>query len=113
MVASCDARSGQATSSTLVDKTVSVAPGGGAAEINFTASKGQRLTITMTSAPGVEPYGHLGTPDGAGEYVPKNETAKPGSNRGEWVVVQSGGHRLDVFDASNRGGTVTVKVETK
>ena len=98
----------------LVQTTVTVPAGGGQGGISFDASKGQTLHVTMSSrAPAVEPYGYLQEPDGTSEYFPKNESAKPGSNAGEMVVNATGPHQLTVFDGSNTGGEVAVKIEAK
>ncbi len=113
LVFACQAKVGAETTSIQVEKTVLVAPAGGGADLSFDASKGQNVRITMTSPASVQPYGHLDMPDGTAEYLPKNETSKPGFNTGEWVVKQSGKYKLTVFDGNNTGGSVYVKVEIK
>lgn len=100
-----------APSSVLVDKTVNVGPGGGAAEVSFNATSGQRIQIVLTAAnPGMQPYANLQSPDGSAVYNPQINTAANGSNQAEFVANQTGQYSLTIFDGSNQGGNVSVKV---
>ena len=110
----CEPRNGAASGPVLADKTVTVAPGGGGAVISFAAAAGQKIRVTMTSpSSSVEPYGYVDMPGDTGQYVPSNETAKPGSNVGELVAGQAGQYQLTVFDGANHGGEVSVVVQVK
>jgi hypothetical protein len=109
----CDRQTTPSPPRILVVKSVTVPPGGGAGGVVFDAFRGQTVRITMTSPATVEPYGFLERPDGTSEYFPRNESAKPGFNGGEMVLSVQGSHQLTVFDGSNRGGEVAVKIETQ
>ena len=90
---------------------VVIPPGGGNAELSFTASNSQRLQIVLTASnPGMQPYGNLQYPDGTSQYNPAINTAANGANQTEVSVNQSGQFSLTVFDGSNQGGSVSVKV---
>ena len=94
-----------------MDQTVTLPGGGGSADLSFTASSGQRLQIVLTASnPGMQPYGNLQYPDGTSQYNPAINTAANGANQAEVSVNQSGQFSLTVFDGSNQGGSVSVKV---
>lgn len=96
--------------SMLVDKTVNVGPGGGAAEVTFSATSGQRIQILLSAAPSMQPYANLQFPDGSAVYNPPINTAANGANQAEFVANQTGQYSLTIFDGSNQGGTVSVKI---
>ncbi len=97
----------------LVNQVVNVPGGGGGGEVSFYATSGQTIRITLTAAQtSMLPYGHLETPDGSGEdYLPPLETASNGSNTIQVTLTQTVTYRLVIFDGSNEGGNVTVRVE--
>ncbi|MCX6090917.1 MAG: hypothetical protein NTX88_11220 [Candidatus Atribacteria bacterium] len=101
------------TSSVLVLTTVTVGPSGGFADVFFTTSNGKKIRITLTATnPSQEPYGYLQYPDGNTTlYTPSIETSGNGVNSSELVLTQTGQYTLTVFDGSNQGGTVNVKIE--
>ncbi len=102
---------GGSSEQVLVDKTVSVGAGGGAAEVSFNASSGQRIQIVLSAAnTSMQPYGNLQYPDGTGMYNPPLNTAANGTNQAEFVANQTGQYSVTIFDGSNQGGTVSVKI---
>ncbi len=99
---------------TLLDKTVSVGAGGGYAEVTFEALKGQKVKIELKAlSSNMEPYGHLKRPDGREEYRPAIETAKDATNGSEFVADKKGRYNLTLFDGSNAGGSVQVRVTSE
>ncbi len=95
----------------LIDQTVTVPGNGGNAEVSFKASNGQRIQILLsTSNPGMQPYASLQYPDGTSVYNPPINTAANGANQVEIMINQTGQYTLTLFDGSNQGGTVSVKV---
>jgi len=95
----------------LADQTVTIPGGGGSAEVSFTASSGQSIQIVLTASnASMQPYGNLQYPDGTSQYSPPINTAANGANKTETLLNQSGQFSLTVFDSSNQGGTVSVKV---
>ena len=95
----------------LVNQTVTVPGGGGNAEVSFTASNGGRIQIVLTASnAGMQPYGNLQYPDGTSRYSPPIDTAANGANQAEIPLNQSGQFTLTVFDGSNQGGSVFVKI---
>ena len=106
----CTPDAGQ--SKILMNQVVSVGGGGGFAQVQFNATSGQRIRITLTGTPStMEPYGGLEIPGGTNASVPPNGTAVSGRNVAEVTLSQTGEYRLDVFDGTNAGGTVTVLIE--
>ncbi len=96
----------------LAERVVTVAGEGGAAEIPFSADVGQKILITMLSESfRMEPYGYLESPDGDGFYTPENGQSVSGLNSSEVSLSQGGDFILTVFDGSNRGGVVHVRIE--
>ena len=96
----------------LAEKVVTVAGEGGAAEIPFSAGVGQKILITMLSESfRMEPYGYLEPPNGEGFYTPENGQSASGLNSSEVSLSQGGDFTLTVFDGSNRGGVVHVRIE--
>lgn len=96
----------------LVDRNVTVPGSGGGVEVIFTAANGDRIRITLTATDtSMEPYGHLQYPDGSSGYYPPINTAANGQNSVELSLNQTGGYILTVFDGSNQGGQVQVKIE--
>jgi hypothetical protein len=107
----CSGAASSSTETVLVDRTVIVAGGGGGAEITFTATSGQKILITLTASnTNMEPYGHLEYPDGTAQYYPPLDTAKNGTNAIELALNLAGKYTLTVFDGTNRGGNVVVKI---
>jgi hypothetical protein len=104
---------------TLVDRNVMVAGGGGFFDVPFSAGSGQQIRIILTaisvsqqiSPSSMAPYSYLAYPDGTGVYYPPVETAQNGQNFGELTLNQTGSYRLTIFDGSNLGGTINVKIE--
>ena len=99
--------------SALVNKTVFIGAGGGYADLVFSATNGQRIRITLTATNSLmEPYGFLQYPDGTtSTYVPPLTTSMNGVNSTELILTQSGIYFFTVFDGSNLGGQVQVKIE--
>jgi len=96
----------------FLEKTVNIAGGGGGAEITFSASSGQKIRITLKAGEKtMEPYGHLESPSGSAEYTPSNENIQNGENSSEVTLKASGKYILTVFDGSNQGGIVSVRIE--
>lgn len=94
-----------------LNKTVTVAAGGGGAELSFVARHNQKIRIHMQALDGgMEPYGFLESRSGA-EYRPANDTVRDGENTWEGAVPDNGRYKLTVFDGSNRGGRVKVTIE--
>lgn len=97
---------------TLVEQSVNVAGGGGSANVSFSGNSGQQIRITLKAAnTAMVPYGYLNYPDGAGTYHPANGSAQNGESSAELLLAKSGSYTLTVFDGTNQGGAVTVKVE--
>jgi hypothetical protein len=95
----------------LVEQMVTIPGGGGNAEVSFTASSGQRIQILLTASnTSMQPYGNLQYPDGTSQYNPSINTAVNGANKTEASLNQSGQFSLNLFDGSNQGGSVSVKV---
>ena len=96
----------------LAEKTLTVAGGGGGANVTFAGSSGWNIRITLTAAPNtMMPYGFLECQSGTGTYRPPEESAKNGQNSDVVTLAQTGTYTLTVFDGENKGGTVSVKVE--
>lgn len=101
----------ESSSPTLIDKTITVPGGGGSAEVSFKASKGQKIQILLSASnSSIQPYGSLQYPDGTSVYNPPINTAANGANQVEITVDQTGQYTLTLFDGSNQGGTVSVKI---
>jgi DNA-binding protein YbaB len=95
----------------LFDQSVMVPGGGGFTEISFIVSNEQRILIVLTaSSPAMQPYGSLQYPDGTSLDNPPINTTANGMNRVEIILNQSGQYSLTVFDGSNQGGMVSVKI---
>ena len=96
----------------LVEKTVTVAGGGGGANVTFDGSSGWSIRITLTATQStMMPYGYLECQVGTGTYRPPEESAKNGQNSDVVTLAQTGTYTLTIFDGENKGGTVSVKVE--
>jgi hypothetical protein len=94
----------------LVNRTLNVAGGGGGTSLKFTVRAGRRVRITLRSdTPQVRPYGHLSHSRWEA-YFPLNSTARPGYNQGVTLLRHGGSYTLTVYDGSNQGGRVNVKV---
>jgi hypothetical protein len=95
----------------LVSQTVSVAPGGGGANLQFSVfPAGRRVRIILRAlGPGMQPYAHLSHPQGE-RYFPTLNTALNGANDATTVFPYQGQYTMTVFDGSNRGGQVQVQV---
>lgn len=97
--------------SVLIDQTVTIPGGGGSAEVSFSTSGDQRIQIVLTASnPAMQPYGNLQYPDGTSQYNPPLNTAANGVNQVEVMLNQTGQYVLTVFDGSNQGGPVSVKI---
>jgi len=96
----------------LAERTVAVAGGGGGANVAFSGNKGWSIRITLTATDSATvPYGFLESEPGTGVYQPPQDTARNGHNSVVLTLSQTGAYTLTVFDATNRGGTVSAKVE--
>ncbi len=97
----------------LIEQSVTVAAGGGGADVVFSGSNGQIIRITMKAATNsMEPYGYLTNPDGAtGEYYPPLGSAQNGQSSAEVTLTQTGSYNLTVYDGSNQGGIIVVTIE--
>ncbi len=97
----------------LIDQMATIPGNGGNAEVSFNASGGQRIRILLSaSSTSVQPYASLQYPDGTSMYNPPINTAANGVNQVEIPLNQTGQYTLTLFDGSNQGGTVSVKVVT-
>jgi len=95
-----------------VNRTVTVTAGGGGTLVSFNGTAGQTIRVTLTGTPAtMEPYGYLESPDGTAEYTPANGAASGGVNSSTVALTRSGEYTLTVFDASNLGGSVAVRIE--
>ncbi len=95
----------------LLDRMFIIPGGGGSAEVAFKASNGQRIQILLSASnTAVQPYASLQSPDGASVYNPPINTAANGANQVEIPLNQTGQYTLTLFDGSNQGGSVSVKV---
>jgi hypothetical protein len=95
----------------LIDQIVTVPGGGGFVEVSFNASNGQRIQILLSAAnPSMQPYGSLQYPNGTSADIPPINTVANGVNTVEIVLNQTGQYSLTVFDGSNQGGAVSVKI---
>ena len=96
----------------LVQQAVTVAGGGGGANVTFSGNNGWSIRITLTASKRTTvPYGFLECQSGTGVYQPPQETASNGQNSVVLTLTQTGTYTLTVFDGANQGGTVSVKVE--
>jgi len=103
----------------LVDTSGPVGSQGGAFEVRFSANNGWQIRITLrdssvspnASTIPMEPYGYITNPDGTGDYYLPNGAAQNGQNSAELTLTQTGTYTLTVFDGTNQGGTVSVKIE--
>ena len=112
VLANCNGSSSSTDPSpVLVDRNVTVGGGGGSAEVSFSVSSGQTIRITLTASSNMDPYGHLTYPNGTEEGTPPNGMSQNGVNTSEVAVNQTGTCTLTIFDGTNQGGAVHVKVE--
>ena len=96
----------------LAEEIVTVGGEGGHAGIPFRAENGRKILITMLAdSYTMEPYGYLSPPEGEGTYTPKNGRSVSGLNSPEVTLNQGGNYVLTVFDGSNWGGGVHVRIE--
>lgn len=95
----------------LADTTVNVAPQGGGANLQFSVfPAGRRVRVLLQAlSPGMMPYGHLSHPRGE-RYFPTVNTAQGGMNDATTILPYQGQYTLTVFDSTNRGGQVRVRV---
>lgn len=104
-------KQGAPSESVLVNKTVTIAGGGGGAELSFNASTGQKISITLKAAnTSMEPYGYLEYPGGSADYYPSLDTVKNAANTIEIRLNRTGQYNFTIFDGSNQGGDVLVKI---
>ncbi len=110
-VLSASPRMPEPASPVLLDRTATISGGGGSAEVAFKASSGQRIQILLSASNAtVQPYASLQSPDGTSTYNPPINTAANGTNQVEIPLNQTGQYTLTLFDGSNQGGTISVKV---
>ncbi len=110
-VLSASPRAQEPASPVLLDRTATISGGGGSAEVSFKASSGGRIQILLSASnTAVQPYASLQYPDGTSVYNPPINTAVNGVNQVEIPLNQTGQYTLTLFDGSNQGGTVSVKV---
>ncbi len=110
-VLSASPRAQEPASPVLLDRTATIPGGGGSAEVAFKASSGQRIQILLSASnAAVQPYASLQYPDGTSIYNPSINTAANGVNQVEIPLNQTGQYTLTLFDGSNQGGSVSVKV---
>ncbi len=110
-ILSASPRAQEPSSPILLDRTVTIPGGGGSAEVAFKASSGQRIQILLSASnTSVQPYASLQYPDGSSVYNPPINTAANGVNQVEIPLNQTGQYTLTLFDGSNQGGTVSVKI---
>ncbi len=110
-VLSASRRAQEPANPVLLDQTATIPGGGGSAEVSFKASNGQRIQILLSASnTAVQPYASLQSPDGTSVYNPPINTAANGTNQVELALNQTGQYTLTLFDGSNQGGTVSVKV---
>jgi hypothetical protein len=104
---------GQQLPPTLVNTNRTIGAGGGFAEVTFSANNGQRIRITLTgSSSMMEPYGSLEYPDGMTSiYTPDLGSSLNGVNTSELILTQSGTYTYVIFDGSNIGGQINIKIE--
>lgn len=104
-------RTQDASNPNLIDQMVTVPGGGGNVEVSFKASNGQRIQILLSASnASLQPYGSLQYPDGTSVYNPPINTAVNGVNQVELPIDQTGQYTLTLFDSSNQGGAVSVKI---
>ena len=95
----------------LLDQTATIPGGGGSVEVSFKASSGQRIQVSLSASnSAMQPYASLQYPDGTSTYNPPINTAANGANQAEIAINQTGQYTLTLFDSSNQGGSVSVKV---
>jgi len=96
----------------LVDEAVTVGAGGdGSAPVFFSANAGQRIHIDLTGSANTAPYGHLEFPNGESIYTPELSVTDNQTNSDGAVLPQTGQYTYVVFDSTNHGGTVNVRIE--
>jgi hypothetical protein len=96
----------------LAEAVVVVGGGGGHAEVTFSVKAGQKILISMLAEdPGREPYGFLEPPSGEGWYTPEQQQPSSDFNSSEVILDTGGTYTLVVFDGSNEGGPVRVRIE--
>lgn len=94
-----------------IDKTVTIPGNGGSAEITFDISNGQWTHIVLSAgSPGMQPYGSMQYPDGISVDCPPITTTANGTNQADILLTDPGRYTLTLFDGSNQGGPVSVKI---
>jgi hypothetical protein len=101
-----------------VDTEVTVAADGGAATVMFRGTSGQTVRISLTATPlslpatlPHQPYGSLATPGGGESYTPPSESASNRQNTADVALTETGTYTLTVFDGTNQGAKVRVRIE--
>ena len=90
---------------------VNVPAGGGSGTVMFQAIAGQQIQITLTGVPTtMQPYGNLIGPSGSQTTTPGTGGASGGVNSSQ-ITISDRHYQLNVLDNSNKGGTVTVRVQ--
>ena len=94
-----------------IDNTVIIPGNGGSAEITFDISNGQWTHIVLSAGnPGIQPYGSMQYPDGLSVDCPPITTTANGTNQADILLTDPGRYTLTLFDGSNQGGPVSVKI---
>ncbi len=97
--------------SVQIDQKVNIPGGGGSVEITFDISSGQWVHIQLTAGdPSMQPYGSMQYPDGASVDYPSLNTTANGMNQADILLTDNGRYTLTLFDGSNQGGPVSVKI---
>ncbi len=111
MISSTSSNTQEPSNLILLDQTAAIPGGGGSTEVSFKADSRQRIQILLSASNAtVQPYASLQSPDGTSTYHPPINTAANGMNQVEIPLNQTGQYTLTLFDGSNQGGTVSVKV---
>ena len=94
------------------DNLMNIAQGGGSVQVMFSGLAGQTIKITLTGrVTGMVPYAQLIAPNGGSTTVPAASSASKGINTGQATLAQTGGYTLIVYDNTQVGGGVTIRVE--
>lgn len=94
-----------------IERTVNIPGAGGSVEITFDISNGQWTHITLSGGnPGMQPYGSMQYPNGISVDCPPITTTANGTNQTDILLTDPGRYTLTLFDGSNQGGPVSVKI---
>ena len=85
---------------------------GGGAKVTFDGAAGQVIRITLTAVnSSMEPYGDLENPDGTSSNIPPINGGSNGVNTALTTLGKQGTYTLTVFDGTNLGGIVNIRIE--